>query len=183
MNISSWLQVVQFAPSSVVIASNCGNLRTTISSNEKGSLACCNRGISINAEIKCEQGVDFLISNNKINLLIVIRIICNFSPSVGWNIKCFSLIGIWAGSTNSQWSSVNLCQCTLSCWKVTCLKVTHFLNFLEILKKYEKYLLRVSRSRVHKLRFIRPSRNRQTDRKTRLYVRHWVSWQVWKTFR
>ena len=50
---------------------------------------------------------------------------------------------------------------------MTCLKVTHFLNFLEILKKYEKYLLRVSRSRVHKLRFIRPSRkNRQTDRKT-----------------
>ena len=31
--------------------------------------------------------------------------------------------------------------CTLSCVKVPCLKVTHFLNFLEILKKYEKNLL------------------------------------------
>ena len=50
---------------------------------------------------------------------------------------------------------------------MTCLKVTHFWNFLEILKKYENNLLRVYWSRVHKIRFIHcPSRNIQTDRKT-----------------
>ena len=51
------------------------------------------------------------------------------------------------------------------------LKSDTFLKFSRNSEKYEKNLLRVCRSRVHKIRFInRPSRNIQTDRKTIKFI-------------
>ena len=51
MTISSWLQIIQFAPSRAVVTSNRSDFGTSPTSNEECSLTRCNGRISINAQI------------------------------------------------------------------------------------------------------------------------------------
>ena len=112
MVLSTWLQIIQSAPSKAVVTSNRSDIRTIITSNEKCSLGCCDCCISPNAEIKLEfwKKIDVDLRYKK-NVLIMIRIVSNISPTVAWNIQNFSLFYIRI-STNSQWSVINLCQCS-----------------------------------------------------------------------
>ena len=109
MIVSSWLQIIQFTPSWAVVASNCRDHKTLATSNKECTLDCCYCCICINAEIcnfeKHKQDKIIKI------LLIMIRIVSNISPTVAWNIQNFSLFYIRI-STNSQWSVINLCQCS-----------------------------------------------------------------------
>ena len=109
MPISSWLQIIQSAPSWAVVTGNRSDTRTINTSYEECSFSCCDCCICINAEIcnfeKHKQDKIIKI------LLIMIRIVSNISPTVAWNIQNFSLFYIRI-STNSQWSVINLCQCS-----------------------------------------------------------------------